>query len=131
MARYTDKHHQDIQLNLGNLVYVLTEHFLLASQLSCKLASCWVGPFPISGIASWVAYHINFLEKYGCIHLAFHVSYLHTHVGLVPTHPSPPLPLNDDATSEFEVEGILDPHLDCYGIEYIIKWIGYTVFEAT
>ena len=128
MAKYADKHCHDVSLNVGNLVYVLTKHFPLAHQLSCKLAPYWVGPFPINSIISWVAYCIKLLEEYGCIHPMFHVSYLHAHVGPVPTYPPSPLPLDDDTAGEVQVEGILDSHLGCYGTEYLIKWLEYLVF---
>ena len=61
----------------------------------------------------------------------FHVSYLHPHVGPVPACPPSPLPFDDNAAGEFEVEDILDSHLGSYGTEYLVKWLGYPVFEAT
>ena len=75
-------------------------------------------------------YHINLLEEYGCIHPIFHVSYLHPHIEPVPACPPSPLPLDANAADEFEVEDILDSHLGCYGTEYLIKWLGYPIFEA-
>ena len=110
---------------MGDLIYMSTEQFPLAQQLSRKLAPCWVGPFPISSIISWVAYHINLLEEYGPIHPVFYVSYLHPHIGPVPPCPPSPLPLDDNAAGEFEVEDILDTHLGCYGTEYLVKWLVY------
>ena len=130
MARYADKHHQDIQLNGGNLVYISTEHFPLAHYLSHKLAPHWVGPIPISGIISGVACHINLLEEYRHIQPIFYLSYLHPKVGLVPTRSLPPPPLNNDTAGEFKVENILDSHLGRYGTKYLIKWLVYPVFEA-
>ena len=70
-------------------------------------------------------------EEYGHIHPIFHVSYLCPHVGPVPTHPPSPLLLDDNAAVKFEVDDILDYHLGHYGNEYLIKWLGYPVFEAT
>ena len=80
---------------------------------------------------SRVAYHINLPAEYGCIHPVFYVSYLHPHIGPVPPYPPPPLPLDDEAAGEFEVEDILDSCLGCSGTEYLVKWLGYPVFEAT
>ena len=121
MAKYADKHHHDISLNVGDLVYVSTEQFSLACWLSHKLASCWVGPFPINSIISWVAYHINLPEEYGRIHSIFYVSYLHPHIRLVPTHPLLPLLLDDSAAGEFKVKDILDSCLGRYGTKYLVK----------
>ena len=70
-------------------------------------------------------------EEYGRIHPVFHVSYLRPHIGPVPPCPPSPLPLNDNAAGEFEVEDILDSHLGHFGPEYLVNWLGYPVFEAT
>ena len=131
MAKYTDKHHRYISLHVGDLIYMSTEHFPLACQLSHKLSPRWVGPFPISSIISWVVYHINLPEEYGRIHPIFYVSYLCPHVGPVPPCPPSPLPLDDNAAGEFEVKDILKSRLGCSGTEYLVKWLGYPVFEAT
>ena len=130
MAWYTNKHCWDVQLNVGDLVYVSTEHFPLARQLSRKLTPRWVGPFPISSIISWVGYHTNLPAEYGCIYPVFYVSYLRPHIGPVPPYPPLPLPLDDEAAGEFEVEDILDSRLGHSGTEYLVKWLGYLVFEA-
>ena len=60
----------------------------------------------------------------------FYINYLYTHIGPVPTCPPSPLPLDNDAAHEFKVEHILDCCLGCYGIEYLVKWLGYPIFEA-
>ena len=130
MTNYAGKYCCGVSLNVGNLVYVSTEHFPLACWLSIKLVPHWVGSFPISGIISWVAYHISLPEEYGNIHPTLYSSYLHPHIGPVPTHPFLPLLLDDDAAGEFNVEDILDSHLGCYGTEYLIKWLSYPIFEA-
>ena len=75
-------------------------------------------------------YYINMLEEYGRIHPIFYISYLHHHVGQVPTHPPSPVLLNDDGAGEFEVKDILDSRLGRYGTEYLINWLDYLVFEA-
>ena len=68
--------------------------------------------------------------EYGPIHPVFHVSYLRPHIGPLPPCPPPPLPLDDEAAGEFEVEDILDSRLGRSGTEYLVKWLGYPVFEA-
>ena len=87
--------------------------------------------FPNSGILSHIVYHINLLEEYSHIQPIFYASYLCPHVGPLPTCTPPPLPLNDDDAGEFELENILDFHLNYYRTIYIINWLGYPVFEAT
>ena len=69
--------------------------------------------------------------EYGRVHPVFHVSYLRPHVGPVPPSPPAPLPLDDDAAGEYEVEDILDSRSCRSGPEYLVKWVGYPVFEST
>ena len=69
------------------------------------------------------------MEKYRQIHYIFHVSYLFSHVGPVPGRLPSPLPLDDNAAGECEVKDILDSRLGCYGTEYLIKYLGYPIFE--
>ena len=57
-----------------------------------------------------------------------HINYLCPHLGPVPTCPSLPLPLDNNAAGEFEVEDILDSHMHRYGTEYLVKWLSYPVF---
>ena len=47
MAPSADKYHHNVMFYTGDLVYVNTAHFSLASGLSRKLAPKWVGSFPI------------------------------------------------------------------------------------
>lgn len=131
MAKYADEHRRDVQLNVGDLVYVSTEHLPLARQLSRKLAPRWVGPFPISAVISRVAFRVDLPVEYGRVHPVFHVSYLRPHVGPVPPQPPAPLPLDDAAAGEYEVEDILDSRLGRTGPEYLVKWVGYPIFEST
>ena len=52
-------------------------------------------------------------------------------MGPAPASPPPPLPLDDDAAGEYEVEDILDSRLGRSGPEYLVKWVNYPVFEST
>ena len=88
MARYTNKHHQDTHLNVGNLVCMFTANLPLGIQLSSKLTPHWVGSFPINCSISSIAFYIQLPAAYGCVHPLFHVSYLWPHLG-----PTPSLPL--------------------------------------
>ena len=132
MAKYADKHHYDIFLNVGDLVYVSTEHFLLG-HASCLISSLHVGVdlFPSVALFRGLYIILTCQKKKGRIHLVFYFSYLCPHVGPVPARPPSPLPLDDNAAGEFEVEEILDSCLDHYGTEYLVKWLGYPTFKAT
>ena len=52
-----------------------------------------------------------------------------THVGPAPPLPPAPLPLDDVAAGEYEVEDILDSCIGHSTPEHIVKWLGYPVFE--
>ena len=50
--------------------------------------------------------------------------------------PTPPLPwapilLNDAAAGEYEVDDILDSRIGHSSPEFLVKWLGYPVFEST
>ena len=97
---------------------------------SYLISSLHIGLDLFSHIISRVAYHINLPEEYGRIHPTFYVSYLCPHIGPIPPCPPPPLPLDDEATGEFEVEDVLDPRLGHSVTKYLVKWLGYPVFKA-
>ena len=61
----------------------------------------------------------------------FHVSYLCPYLGPAATLPPAPLPLNDAAAGEYEVEEILDSRTGYSGTNYLVKWLGLPVFEST
>ena len=131
MARSADKHRRDVQFHSGDLVYVNTAHFSLAPGLSRKLAPKWVGPFPIEQIISSVAYRISLPEEYGHIHPVFHVSSLRGHHGPPPSRPPPIFPVADSSQPEYEVEDILAQRIHRGKTQYLVKWLGYPVFEST
>ena len=41
-----------------------------------------------------------------------------------------PLPLDDATTGEYEVKDILDSYLGHFNPDYVVKWLGYPVFES-
>ena len=121
MARYTNKHHRDAHLNIGNLVYISTASFPLACYLSCKLALHWVGLFLICHIVSSIAFYIYFPDEYGCVHPVFYVSYLQPHLGPAPPLPTAPLLLDHTAAGEYELEDSLDSCIGHFETEHLIK----------
>ena len=98
---------------------------------SYLVSSLHIGLDLFPSVVFFLGLHIiNLPEEYGYIHPIFYISYLHPHVGPVPAHSPSPLPLDDNAAGEFELKDILDSCLGCYGIEYLVKWLGYPIFEA-
>ena len=64
------------------------------------------------------------------MHPIFYVSYLQPHLGPAPPLPPAPLPLDDVAAGEYEVEGILNLCLGHSGSKYLVKWLGCALFES-
>ena len=65
------------------------------------------------------------------MHPMFFVSYLQPHLGPAPLLPPTPLPLDDAAAGEDKVEDILDLCIGHYFPDYLVKRLGYPVFEST
>src|SRR5579862_4462106 len=92
---------------------------------SSKLDVKCLGPFKILKAVenSKLAFRLE-LPMQMCIHLVFHVSLLELHQknhfpGRVQL-PPPPIELEDDV--EWEVEEVLDSHIQHGKIEYLIHW---------
>ena len=61
----------------------------------------------------------------------FYISYLQTHLGPAPPLPTAPLLFDHTAAGEYELEDILDSCIGHFETKYLIKLIGYPVFEST
>ena len=61
----------------------------------------------------------------------FHITYLHTYLGLSPALPPPPFPLDNASAGEYRVEDILDLYLGHFGTKSLVKWVNYPVVEST
>ena len=87
MAYSADTHCCDVQFHLGDLVYINTAHFSLASGIYGELAPKWAGIFPIEGVISSAAYCISLPYQYGHNHPVIYVSSLCGYYGLyLPVH---------------------------------------------
>ena len=69
--------------------------------------------------------------EYGYMHPVFHVSYLWFHLEPTPPLPLVPVLLDNMAAGEYEGKYILNSHIDHSGSGYLMKWLGYLVFEST
>ena len=68
--------------------------------------------------------------EYRRVYFVFHVSYLPPNLDPAPPLLSVPLPLDGIAASEYEVKDILDSQIDHSGPKYLVKWLGYPVYES-
>jgi len=99
-----------------------------------KLTPRFTGPYTIVKVISPVVYKLNLPETMK-IHPVFHVSLLK------PYQPSPdefarPIPPpaiveSDTGQEEYEVEAILDKRIIRKKTQYLVKWVGYPLHDAT
>ena len=101
------------------------------NRLTRKLSPKFIGPYTIINIISSTAYKLD-LPNTLQIHPVFHVSVFK------PYHadefgrnqpPPPPIIINDEA--EYEVELILDKRTFRGKPQYLVKWFGYPLYNAT
>src|SRR3954470_10517443 len=133
-----NKSRRDVLFEVGDQVLLNSHHVHLASQAlrpSKKLQHRFIGPYPIISKVSPVAYKLA-LPPDLHIHPVFHVSLLRPY--LAPdtvAHRSPPIEpppaISVDDHLEYEVEYILDVRSRYRRREFLVKWVGYPVHDAT
>jgi transposase InsO family protein len=148
-ARYADEGRREVTLNVGDRVWLSTEHLQLRdpSSQSKKLLSKFIGPYSIVRTVGPVAYELQLPEQLR-VHPVFHVSKLKVaredraeefpgRAEVQSAWSRPPAELiTEDGTEEYEVESILSKRSRRVGrngtrLEYLVKWRGYASWEAT
>ena len=97
-----------------------------------KLTPRYLGPYIISAIISSTAYKLD-LPATLRIHPVFHVSKLKLYnesEKFLRATPPPPVTLSDNS-EKYEVETILDKRTFKGKTQYLVKWIGYPLHDAT
>src|SRR5271155_2785851 len=99
-----------------------------------KLAPKFIGPYTISKIISTTAYKLD-LSEIMRIHPVFHVSllklYKESPEEFVRPTPPPAIFIPETNQEEYEVETILDKRIIHKRLQYLIKWKGYPLYNAT
>lgn len=134
-ARYADQHRQDLSLEIGSQVLLNAEH-LKTTRPSQKLSHKRVGPFTILKKIGNVAYKLDLPPTWSGLHPVFHVSMLEPWTDPLsgtkePRDEQPPPPDLIDHAEEWEVEQILDHRTYRRQKQYLVKWKGYPLHEAT
>ena len=91
-----------------------------------------LGPYEIIATVGINAYRLKLPKKIK-IHPVFHVSLLEIyHSNVIPSRiiPPPP-PIMLEGIQEYEVEGIIDSRIFRNKPQYLVKWKGYSIAEAT
>lgn len=144
--KYANEHRQDVQLKVGDSVLLSTEDLNIVDQTRArKLTPPFIGPFTITKVVSPVSYQLQ-LPASLKIHDVFHMSkfkpfkpsplkYSNATASNRQRHLQRPLPEIIDGEEEWVIESILKKRIRRYGrggrLEYLVKWQGYDVYEAT
>jgi hypothetical protein len=105
MARYANRHRRDLTFEVGELVWLRTDHLQLPGNLTKKLAAKWIGPYAILEVINPVAMKLKLPPEIK-LHPVVHVSQLKKHEGDV-VEATPPVFQSADGEPEYEVEEIV------------------------
>jgi hypothetical protein len=133
--REANKHRRDIKYNVGDLVFISTEHMNPKGSTSSKLMYKYIGPYRIIRRISDVTYEIQ-LPKSSKLHPVFYVNRIRRFYPRLTKFADddgndiepPPTIIDDDY--EWEVDQILKHRIAKNGQQqYLVKWTGYTTIH--
>lgn len=130
--KYADQHRRHVEFEVGQQVLISTADLPLRGPR--RLAPKWFGPVTIIRKFSEVNYQVVLPEAWKRRHPVFHISKLKLYPtsakfpGRMDPRPPPDLEQGSDV---YNVESILTRRKQNNRIEYLIKWEGYPVHEAT
>ena len=130
MRRYANKHRRDVEFEVGNLVHVSTSNLKLPAGLTRKLTPLFVGPFAVVARVGAVSYRVDLPPDFGNVHNVFHVSLLKAHHGAPPPQREAVF-VPDTCSDEFEIECLIDKRVKRNRTEYLVRWKGYGIYDAT
>ena len=131
-----NKHRRYIEYNVGDKVLLSTRHInnpVDKNRPTRKLSPKFIGPYTIIEKISTTAYKLD-LPNTLRIHPVFHISLLksyHESTDFNRTTPPPPIFIPETQQEEYEVEVILDKKLIRDKPQYLVKWLGYPLHDAT
>ena len=138
-AHYADEHRRHVTFIVGDQVLLSTEHLRMKSVIgSPKFASKYIGPFKIKRVIGNNAYELD-LPVQLQIHPVINISRLKSYKdGMIefPSRPQPhtrppPEVVEADGTKLWEVESVLASRGRGARLQYLIRWKGYPMWEAT
>ena len=136
-AYYANQHRREEVFEEGEMVLLSTANITTevdARRPSSKLSPRFIGPYRIVKMVSPTACMLE-LPATMKIHPVFHVSLLRKYnenpEEFSERRQVPPPPVVIDDQREFEVERILDKRERRRRVEYLVKWKGYELYDAT
>jgi hypothetical protein len=138
-AHHADKHRREVRFQVGDDVLLSTAHLKLigGGDRTAKFTYKFIGPFKIKRVVNNNAYELD-LPPQMQIHPTLNVSRLKAyHDGRVAfplrtradTRPPPALTSSDG--DDYEVESILAKRGKGARTQYLVRWRGWPVWEAT
>ncbi|XP_068649971.1 uncharacterized protein [Aristolochia californica] len=131
MKEYYDQGHQDVQYNLGEVVWLRLQpyHQKSIAGRRHKLSPKYFGPFTILQSIGLVAYKLH-LPLDSKLHIAFHVSLLMSFKGPAPP-PAPFLPPVKEGAVVPTPSMILGARRHKNGWEVLVQWTNIDATEAS
>jgi hypothetical protein len=141
-ARSVDVHRRNVIFNIGDSVLLSTKNIQLvgAKQLkrTAKFSELFLGPFTIKTVVNANAYTLDLpptLQIHPTVNITRLKEYRNGYL-LFPSHPqihSRPSPVAevDNGAPEWEVEQIVGRRGKGRRLQYLVKWLGYPISEAT
>ncbi|MFZ3192018.1 MAG: DDE-type integrase/transposase/recombinase, partial [Moraxellaceae bacterium] len=138
-AHYADEHRRHVLFAVGDQVLISTEHLKMKSAVgSPKFASKYIGPFTVKRVVGNNAYELD-LPIQLQIHPVINISRLKVYRDGMESFPSRPLPssrpppdvVEADGTSLWDVESILARRGRGSRLQYLVRWKGYPLWEAS
>ena len=140
-AKYADEARRDVTFKVGDPVLLSTEHLRLVGSDSRtpKFTFKFIGPFKVKRVVNENAYELDLPPTFQ-IYPVLNISRLKPYQEGQRVFPDRPLPefrpppevILEDGAAVFEVESILAKRgSGRRGTEYLVKWKGYPLWEAT
>jgi hypothetical protein len=134
MKKYADKNRISTDIKVGDLVLLDRSHLSIDAYNMVKKQKFlpkWIGPFLVLKRIGTVSYKLELPIK-SRAHDVFHESALRKYeLKDGKSFPRPEPVIVEDGTKEFEVEEILNKRKRKKKIEYLVKWKGYPLHDAT